>query len=407
MNGIKQIVQKELNRVFYDKKLVFSLFILPAVLMIGIYSLMGQMISGMQSDIEQHKPNMMIQNAPEGFEDYIKSTAFVGDIDYIVQSQDIEDIKDQIKQGEVDLLVVFDEGFLDQITNYTEGAKVPEVKTYYNPSEEYSDQARSQFVEVVISSYQQSLLAQRIGNLEKITVFRVDVDSKSSMVLDENKASGKALGSLLPYLITMLLFTGAMSLGVDAITGEKERGTMASMLITPLKRSEIVMGKLISLSILSCLSAIVYASSMVFALPLMMGNLTEGEVNELGIQFSAPQILQLISIMLVLVYLYVVIVVLAAVFAKTAKEATSYVSPIYIAVIVAGMLTMFQGNSVLPLMMYGIPVYGSAIAIQNILVGELTSLQLIANLGGTLLVAIVLTALITKAFNSEKVMFNA
>lgn len=407
MNGTKQIIRKELNRVFSDKKLVFSLFILPAILMIGIYSLMGQMISGMMDDIEEHVPVMYVQNVPEGFDDYVKTTEFNAEIKYLEEGKDLSEIKNDIKEGNADLLVVFDTGFLDQITNYQEGSAIPQVKTFYNPSEDYSSEARTRFVDTVLSTYQQQLLSVRIGNLENIIVFHIDADNADSVIMDENKASGKELGMLLPYLITMLLFTGAMSLGVDAITGEKERGTMASMLITPLKRSEIVLGKLISLSILSCLSAVVYAGSMVVAMPMMLGNMTEGEIGNLGVSFSTLQILQLLTIMLVLVYLYVVIVVLISVFAKTAKEASTLVSPVMIVVIVAGMITMFQGNSTPALALFGIPVYGSAIAIQNLLVGELSSLQLFVNVGGTVAVAAILTALITKAFNSEKVMFNA
>ena len=55
MNGTSIILKKELKRVFGDKKLVFSLFILPAILMIALYGLMGFMSGAMSSDIEEHK----------------------------------------------------------------------------------------------------------------------------------------------------------------------------------------------------------------------------------------------------------------------------------------------------------------------------------------------------------------
>ena len=64
-------------------------------------------------------------------------------------------------------------------------------------------------------------------------------------IINEQKASGQMLATMFPYLITILLFAGTMSLGVDTITGEKERGTMASMLVTPVKRA-------VTLSLASC-----------------------------------------------------------------------------------------------------------------------------------------------------------
>lgn len=407
MNGTKIVIQKELTRVFRDKKLIFSLFILPAVVMIGIYALIGKMMTNMADDINRHIPVMYIQNEPEGFDAFLKKTGFQGTIHTINADNNLDQLKNDILHGNADLIVSFQTDFLPMIDNYKDGDKIPEVKTYYNPSEDYSSQARETFVNTVLNPYQQQLLSKRVGNLDSLVVFHVDVNSKTSIIQDEDKANGKLLGMLLPYLIVMLLFTGPMSLGIDAITGEKERGTMASMLITPLKRSEIVMGKLLSLSILSCLSAIVYAGAMIIAVPMMYSGMGEKSGMSISAKFSFLQIVELLVIMLILVYLYVTVVSLIAVYAKTAKEAGTYISPIYMIVIVAGILTMYSGNSEEKLALFGIPVYGSAACIQKIMTNELTAAQFGINFAGTMLIAVILTVLITKAFNSEKVMFNA
>lgn len=408
MNGVSNIVKKELTRVFMDKKLVVSLFIFPVVLIIGLYALIGKMQTAMTDDIQQHISSVVIQNAPEGFKEFLSQsdTGFKGDIEYLDESGDVEQIKHMILKGTADVLVVFEPDFLNKIQNYKEGDDIPNVKNFYNPSENYSSAARNTLIEKILNPYQKSLLAERIGNLDNILVFTTDIDPDASIIMDEEKATGKALGMMLPYFITMLLFAGAMGLGVDAITGEKERGTLASMLITPIKRSEIVMGKLISLSILSSLSAAVYAISMVIAMPMMIGGLSGGETGEMAVSFSAVQIVQLLIIMLTLVFLYVSIVSLVAVFAKTSKEAGTYISPMYIIVIIAGLITMFQQGE-LGIASYCIPIYGSAISIQSLLVGELSTVKFLATLLGTVGSSAVLTFVITKAFNSEKVMFNA
>lgn len=407
MRGMRYIIQKELTRVFTDKKLVMSLFIMPVVIIVGMYVLMGKMQSSAMNDIEEHIPSVYIQNEPKGLEDIIALTKFKANIKNIAAGEDVSAIKTDILSGKADLLVVFEDDFLEKINSYKAGGIIPEVKTYYNSSEDYSNTARSNFVNTVLEAYKQELLTLRFGDLGQLRIFDVDKNPATSVIVDDKKASGKLFGTLLPYLITFMLFAGAMSLGVDAITGEKERGTMASMLLTPLKRQEIVLGKLISLSILSCLSAAVYAVTMIISMPIMLKNLGEGAMEGLALQFSPLQVVELLLIMLSLVYLYVSIVSLAAVLAKTAKEASSYIVPIYIVVLAAGMVTMFTGNSAKTLEMFAIPVYGSAISIQNILVGELTASQFGVTVGGTLILAAILTALITKAFNSEKVMFNA
>lgn len=403
MNGAKYIIKKELNRVFGDKKLIFSLFILPVALMAGMFLLMGNLMESMENDVAEHIPSVYIQDAPEGLQSVIDSSGFKSDITYLDNADDNESIKQQIIDGDKDLLVVFDADFMDAIQNYKEGNAIPEVRTYYNPSEEYSSTARTNFVSMVLEPMKQSLLTSRIGNLDQITIFNIDTDIEASQIMDTEKASGKALGMMLPYFVTMLLFAGVMSIAVDAITGEKERGTLASMLLSPVKRSEIVTGKLVSIAILSSISALIYAISMVFALPNMMGEMSD----EISISLSPTQIIELILIMLSLVFLYVSLVAIVSVFAKSMKEANTYVTPLYILVIVAGLITMFSGNTKPETAMFAIPVYGSALCIQNIMSGELLTSQFLASVAGTVVVAIILTGGIVKAFNSEKVMFNA
>ncbi len=406
MNGIRTVAGKELARVFGDKKLIFSLFIMPAVLMFVLYSLMGKAMGGMMDDIEKHVPSVYVQNAPDGFDEFTKSVKADSDTTYLESTDSLDDIKANIKNGDVDLLIVFPENFLEAVNGYSEGMEIPEIKTYYNPAEDYSSEARSSYANTILTAYQQSLLADRVGDLNSLTVFQVDLDESTSIITDESKASGKMLAMMLPYLIVMLLFTGPMSLGVDAITGEKERGTMASMLVAPVKRSQIVVGKIIALSLLSCLSAIVYAVSIIISVPRMFNGMDVDGLST-NASFSILQMVQLLLIMLSLVYFYVAIVTLIAVFAKTAKEAGTYVSPVYIVVIVAGVLTMFSGNSEMNLPLFAIPVYGSAAAIQRVITGELTAAQFGTSILGIVIISVILTALITKAFNSEKVMFNA
>lgn len=405
MRGTTEIIKKELTRVFSDRKLIISLFILPAVLIVGIYYFIGQMQTTMMNDINEHKSIVYLMNAPEDIKDIINASGYYGDINYIDKNTDVTEIKDGILHGSVDLLVEFEDGFLDKINNSSE-VIVPEIKTYYNNSEDYSSVARDNFVNNVLGTYKQELLVDRFGDINIISIFDVDRDPSTSIIVDNDKASGKAFGMLLPYFLTFMLFQGAMSLGIDAITGEKERGTMASMLLTPLKRKEIVMGKIISIAILSCLSALVYAVSMIVSLPVLFNGVM-GDSSGMVVNFTPTQILMLLLIILTLVYLYVSIVTLTSVLAKTAKEAGTYLSPIYIIVLVAGMITMFTSNSDPTLSMYAIPVYGSAISIQGILSGDLTLLQFALTIAGSIGFSAILTAIITKAFNSEKVMFNA
>ena len=235
-------------------------------------------------------------------------------------------------------------------------------------------------------------------------------DVQDELIEKEEKAKSRFISMMLPYMIVIMLFAGAMSVGVDAIAGEKERGTLASMLLSPVSRGQIVAGKILSLMILSGLSAICYVISMMVAMPVMKalgGGESEMAQGLGGLDLSIVQGLELLAIMLTLVFLFVSLIAFLAVRAKDTKTASTLISPVYIVVMVAGMLTMFMTGADVPTYRYAIPVYGGAIAVKDLCANELTPVNFLASIGGALLLGIIFTVLIKKSFDDEKVMFNA
>lgn len=180
---------------------------------------------------------------------------------------------------------------------------------------------------------------------------------------------------------------------------------MANMLLSPIKRSSIVFGKLFGLSVLSVMSSLVYAVSMILAMPMMMDGM--GEMGG-AVSFSPLQIVELLGIIVSLVLFNVSALCLISVFAKNAKEANAYVMPLYMAVIVLGMLTMFNTGGAAPATTsYAIPIYGSSLAIQALVNNELTLVQFGLSAGVNVVLMLVIVFAISKVFNNEKVMLNA
>lgn len=410
MKSINVIIKKELKRVFGDKKLVFSLFILPAILVIGIYSLMGVVSDAMNSDIEKHISNVYMVNVPDSMKSVIETTGFKEDtnivyLDEAEYSSQKDEIYNEILEARVDLLVYVDEKLETKVAEYKNaGDSIPVIKLGYNQTSNYSGAAYNKYINMVENPFRDSLLANRFGNLDLLKVF----DTEEENIVKEEKANSQFLSMMLPYLIVMLLFAGAMSIGIDAIAGEKERGTLASMLLSPAKRSEIVWGKLISLMILSGLSSVIYAGSMIIASPIMSTMMGGGDENILsGVSFGPLQIAELVVTMLALVFLFVAVIGMLATYAKDTKTASSLTAPAYIVVIIAGMLTMFATGAEIPVSRYAIPIYGNALVIRDICSNEVVFEKFGASLIGTIVIGIICVVAMTKAFNSEKIMFDA
>lgn len=403
--GFKVILSKELKRVFGDKKMVFSLFILPIILIAGIYGMMFFLVDKQKSSINEHVSEVFVQNMPDNFSE-LMSKHTECNINVIPAGESTDTYKDKLLDGTYDLVVVFPENFYENFKNADATSTLPDIKTFYNPSEDNSGEARTRFTETYLEEYKQLLLNERFGSLNYAMVFSVDADNPDMIVQDDGKATGKILGTIIPYLITILIFGGAMGLGVDTIAGEKERGTIANLLISPIKRVDIIMGKIVSNAIVSVLSAGVYVISFIGSAVVLSKKSGMGEMfNRLSLNFTSLQIVQFVVLLLGLVLLYVGIIGFVSLMAKNIKEAQSFIMPVYILVMFAGMITMYSGDVASG--SYMIPVYNTSAAFKGIFERTITMNQYLTSTIITYAFAGVMVCLMVKAMNSEKIMLNA
>lgn len=399
MSGIRQICGKELTRVFKDGKMLFSVFILPVLIMIVLMSLVSNMSMKAEQDVEDHVPVVYVEREPEGFGEFLEQMGVRCDLRTV---EDRDAAHNAILNGDAELWIEFPENFAQAVADYHTGDEIVQVKTYYNPSEDYSRAAYDMISTGALEMYRQALLAERVEDMQRLTVFTVNSDNPDMVIQDDQKAGGKVLGMMLPYFVTILLFAGAMGIGTDMVAGEKERGTMASLLVSPIPRSSIVLGKVFALMIISGVSSVAYVAAMVIFMPRMLGG-TSGEELGISLTLSARQIGMLAMLLVAIAFLYSALIVLLSVFAKTLKEASTYVMPLYMLVLVLGILTMFTTEAP-ENWSYAIPIYNTSIALQGILTQEVTFAQYGMTLGVTLALGAVLVGVIAKAFESEKMM---
>lgn len=403
--GFKVILSKELKRVFGDKKMVFSLFILPIILIAGIYGMMFFLVDKQKSSINEHVSEVFVQNMPDNFSE-LMSKHTECNINVIPAGESADTYKDKLLDGTYDLVVVFPENFYENFKNADATSALPDIKTFYNPSEDNSGEARTRFTETYLEEYKQLLLNERFGSLNYAMVFSVDADNPDMIVQDDGKATGKILGTIIPYLMTILIFGGAMGLGADTIAGEKERGTIANLLISPIKRVDIIMGKIVALAIVSVLSAGVYVISFIGSAVVLSKKSGMGEMfSRLSLNFTSVQIVQFVVLLLGLVLLYVGIIGFVSLMAKNIKEAQSFIMPVYLLVMFAGMITMYSGDVTSG--SYMIPVYNTSAAFKGIFERTITMNQYLTSTIITYAFAGVMVCLMAKAMNSEKIMLNA
>ena len=138
MREIRLICKKELSRVLTDRKMLFSVFLLPAIIMVVVMNVMTSFSENLENDVKSHAPIVYLQNAPEGVEQYLKAYNEKMDLRTV---DDEQKVTEEIRDGSADLWIAFPQDFLEQIEVYKTGDEIPQIKVYYNPSEEYSQAA--------------------------------------------------------------------------------------------------------------------------------------------------------------------------------------------------------------------------------------------------------------------------
>lgn len=369
MKKVLTIIKKEFSRFFKDKRMVLTI-LLPGILIFALYSFLGTVVfSDIGDGSEDYKPTAyIIGTVPEKISTALKQTLEISD-----EELTEEEAKEKVAKGELDVVVVYDAT-----------ASVPSAQVVYNASSDHS---------VLGYNYATSVLQACHSDF---------VISAPLNLAEEKDTAGKILSMLIPMLMFSLLASAGVAVAPESIAGEKERGTMATMLITPIKRSELALGKIISLTCFALLSGISSFLGVAFSLPKLMGGMVgAGVIANYPVSSYFMLFGLIISIVLVIISSFSIV----SAFAKSVKESGSMIAPLMILIILLGMVSMFVSGTP-SLGLYAIPLLGSGLAMSQIMAFTAppwgVALAIISNLVLTVLLVVALAFM----FKSEKIMFK-
>lgn len=386
-NGVITIMRKELARFFSDKRMVVSI-LMPGIVIYVMYSFMGTAMGSMFGVDEDYVPTIQAVNLPDSVEAVTQAAALqVAEIDPAEAAKAREAISAQ-KQ---DLLLVFPADFDQAVMNYNpaSGATAPQVEVYYNSA---STESQTAYMTVtgLLDAYE-SQLANK---------FDVNAGEGYDLATEED-AAGSYFAMLLPLLLMVFLYSGCATVAPESIAGEKERGTIATMLITPIRRGNIAMGKILALAVISLLSAASSTVGVILSLPKLMGAAEDISADIYGMK----DYLLLAAVVLSTVLLLVTLISLLSAFAKTVKEAQSYAMPVMILVMVLGITAMFGGGAEQDLVMYLIPLYNSVQCMIGVFSFSTLPVGVLVTLVSNGLCTALGVFLLARMFNSEKIIF--
>lgn len=391
--NIITIIKKEFARFFGDKRMVFTTVLMPGLLIYVLYSFMGNGLASQFETDEDYVHQIHTVNLPDSLESF----SMMDNVNLIAEKESaIDEVKQEIADKDTDTLVVFPEDFDEQVAAYdslTATSPAPNVEVYYNSTSTESS-AAYQLVSYALDSYE-SALANKF-DVNAATDDSYDLASKED-------STAQFFAMMLPMLMTMFLFSGCMAIAPESIAGEKERGTIATLLVTPIKRSELAIGKIISLSAIGLLSGLSSFVGTMLSLPKLMGDTSD--LMDAGV-YGVTEYVQLLIVILTTVLVIIGLISIISGFANSVKEAGTAATPLMIVVMLIGVTSMLSGGAPKEFYWYLIPIYNSVQSMNAIFsftaCGVNLAVTAVSNLVYTLLMVVVLT----KIFDSEKIMYH-
>jgi sodium transport system permease protein len=394
------VFKKEIKELIRDRKTLFFMIALPLLIFPLIIGIVGFVSKQAIDKAETQILNYALiggQYAPDIVQDLQQPDKF-----NFVEVSEGTDYTAIIRSETVDFVLVIPENYS---SNVLENGQA-NVKLYFNDAglnlvyRRVNEIVKSQselfqqraFSDLGLDEAKQSALIEPIV-LEKVNT------------ADDRENWGEKIGGMLPYVLFLLCLTGAMAPATDIGAGEKERGTLETLLISPIDRNKIVMGKFLTIAFAGTMTALLTVTSMVVWGLVLSQGMAIKFVADFMAQIAMHDFLLIFLMLVPVVAIFAAVLLSISIYAKSFKEAQSYMGPMSILVVIPIMLALLPGVELKGVWAW-VPITNVSLAMKELVKGTMDYYQLFAIFGSTVIIAGALFAFCVYWFNQEKVLFR-
>jgi len=263
-------------------------------------------------------------------------------------------------------------------------------------------------VEQVLELYREELLTESLkqAGLDERALYPVVYESRDSATMSES--FGMDIGGSIGLMLMVTILLGAVYPSIDATAGEKERGTLETLLTFPVTNFQMIFSKFISVSLFACVTAVLSVLSLGGSVLFLMFGLSDTVAEQFqGISFTAilPYIPLLLITLIATALLATALCMCFCVFAKSFKEANNYITPVLLVVMFASMTAMVPSIQ-LDYKTAMIPIVNVSLMVKQMISGQLqmslVGITMVVNFGCSILIAWILA----KLYDSEAILFS-
>lgn len=398
MNRTWIVFLKETREVLRDRRVIYSTIVSPLLLTPLLLWGIGLMVQQREETARKIVLPIAVVTT-RGGEEFI--TALQSDNGFTVQRADSRQQAEQmLRSRRVRAAVVLDTDFEQRLHN----ERSAHVVVLFDPLNDSSRDALSRLratLEQLNAQWLQRRLAQRFISAE----FMKPLEVRTETLRTENPAGNLILSLLLPYVIVLSAFFGAVSPAFDLVAGEKERGTIETLLATPASRRQIVWGKFLTIMLICMLAAIFAMLGMLLALKLP----TSSHIfTAQSGRFSIPlvSIAAMVATLIPLTVFYSATLLIVSTFARNQKEAQTYLIPLSMLVVLPGVASMLVRTES-SLWVALLPVLNSAVILKQVLTGIVDAQFVGLSLIASGLVAIIAMQIAARLFERETILLSS
>jgi len=396
MKKVLTVFRKETMDTLRDRRTLITMIVLPLLLFPALISISSRIMMSQARKAREKilTVGIVAQNNGEGFRQMLLKNEDVRVIEAITEDEGQE----LVKKDSLDACIVFDIDFDEDVADLMAGR----IIVYYKGTEE--NEIQKQRVQKLIDKYGDFLRSERFEgmNLDLDIIETVRIQ-KLNLATEKEKLAD-VLGGLLPYLFIIFCFMGSMYPAIDLAAGEKERGTLETLLTSPVSRLQILLGKFGVVTLTGIASAGISFIGMYIGIRQVKEIPPELLKTVLSI-LEIDSILLLLSLLLPMTIFFAAILLSMSIFSRSFKEAQSTITPMMIVVIVPAFIGIMPGIK-LSTTTALIPILNVSLATKAIIAGTITLPLLVEVYISLILLAGLSLFICAKIFCRESAVFR-
>ncbi|HEX2946229.1 MAG TPA: ABC transporter permease [Clostridia bacterium] len=397
------VFKKEVKDLIRDKRTIISSIFLPMVLIPLLNIVMSGGVQSFEKSMNENVSIALSQdsNTPEIrklIQDRILS------VNPNLKLVDTGDPVQALKNEEVRCVIGFESGYAEKIKQ-----GMPFKITLQYDESKTKSRTSVDIVSGAIGEFENSIVKERLAALGISEDILKPVEIERQNMAENNQGSNMMLQMFLPFMIGMLIAIGGIPAATDLVAGEKERYTFEPLLTTMPDRGSLLFGKYLAVTLFSFVSVAAILTGLVIGYVVNPNTLTMGidasSYGGLSIQPLALLLAFLITAMLGMTFSGIQIAI--STFAKSYKEAQTYLSFLMIVAMVPGYATMFLQPGDLTTIFFVFPILNTIAAFKMILGGVINYGSLILALGTSVLFVALTLWIAASMFKKEKYLFRS